>query len=65
MHEGILNIPNNVPYHEFGLSRVEMIECRRRVFWLGYLTEVSCVKAHLVLLLTTNNYLAGVQFRQP
>lgn len=42
VHEGILNFPNNVARHELGLNGVEMIECRRRVFWLGYLTEVSC-----------------------
>lgn len=27
--------------NEFGLSAIELIECRRRTFWFGYLSDVS------------------------
>lgn len=42
VQEGIMNVPADPAFWDFGLNRVELIECRRRVFWLGYLTEV-CV----------------------
>lgn len=38
---GVMNIPSDPKLCDFGFGRLELIECRRRVFWLGYMTEVS------------------------
>lgn len=52
VQEGILNVAAEPASRELGLSRAELIECRRRVFWLGYLTERYCCFVSSITLLS-------------
>jgi len=40
---GVQNVPENRTGYAYGLNRVQVIDCRRRAFWLAYSIDVSLV----------------------
>lgn len=44
---GVRDVATDVSVHEYGMSSVQLVECRRRTFWSGYLLSVSLLFNHL------------------
>ena len=53
--EHVRNVNDDHLFHEYGLTATQLMECRRRTFWLVYMIDVSLWPFHLHPLTATMN----------